>query len=64
MCVLADTKNQLSSETLRRVEMESQVQTLKENLKLHKNVSEQDILKIQNRQKTPGGGGFRVEGNV
>uniref|UniRef100_A0A3P9B1C4 Lamin L3 n=1 Tax=Maylandia zebra TaxID=106582 RepID=A0A3P9B1C4_9CICH len=49
--LLADTKNQLSSETLRRVEMESQVQTLKEELELHKNISEQEILEIRSRHE-------------
>lgn len=39
--ILADTKNQLTSEILRRVEMENQVQTLKEQLELHRNISEQ-----------------------
>ena len=39
--VLADTKNQLTSEILRRVEMENQVQTLKEQLELQRNISEQ-----------------------
>lgn len=39
--VLSDTKNQLTSEILRRVEMENQVQTLKEQLDLQRNISEQ-----------------------
>lgn len=39
--VLSDTKNQLTSEILRRVEMENQVQTLKEQLELQRNISEQ-----------------------
>lgn len=39
--LLAETKNQLSSEMLRRVETENQVQTLKEELELQKNISEQ-----------------------
>lgn len=39
--VLTDTKNQLSSEILRRVEMENQVQTLREQLDLQRNISEQ-----------------------
>lgn len=39
--LLAETKNQLSSEILRRVEMENQVQTLKEQLELQKNISRQ-----------------------
>lgn len=39
--VLSDTRNQLTSEILRRVEMENQVQTLKEQLELQRNISEQ-----------------------
>lgn len=39
--VLSDTKSQLTSEILRRVEMENQVQTLKEQLELQRNLSEQ-----------------------
>lgn len=39
--VLSDAKNQLTSEILRRVEMENQVQTLKEQLDLQRNISEQ-----------------------
>lgn len=39
--VLAETKNQLNSEMLRRIDMENQVQTLKEQLELQKNISEQ-----------------------
>uniref|UniRef100_A0A3Q0SF35 Lamin L3 n=1 Tax=Amphilophus citrinellus TaxID=61819 RepID=A0A3Q0SF35_AMPCI len=50
--VLADTKNQLSSEMLRRVEVENQVQTLKEQLELQKNISEQEILEIRRRHES------------
>lgn len=39
--LLADSKNKLSSEILRRVEMENQVQTLKEQLELQRNISDQ-----------------------
>lgn len=39
--VLSDAKNQLTSEILRRVEMENQVQTLREQLDLQRNISEQ-----------------------
>ncbi|XP_026234902.1 lamin L3 isoform X1 [Anabas testudineus] len=49
---LADTKNQLSSEILRRVEMENQVQTLKEQLELQRNISEQEILEIRSRHES------------
>ncbi|KAM8762115.1 lamin L3 isoform 1-T1 [Acanthopagrus schlegelii] len=50
--VLADTKNQLTSEILRRVEMENQVQTLKEQLELQRNISEQEIFEIRNRYES------------
>uniref|UniRef100_A0A3P9HTP6 Lamin L3 n=1 Tax=Oryzias latipes TaxID=8090 RepID=A0A3P9HTP6_ORYLA len=50
--LLAETKNQLSSEILRRVEMENQVQTLKEQLELQKNISRQEILEVRSRQET------------
>ncbi|XP_070763781.1 lamin L3 [Enoplosus armatus] len=50
--VLADTKNQLSSEILRRVEMENQVQTLKEQLELQRNISEQEIIEIRSRHES------------
>ncbi|XP_068434731.1 lamin L3 isoform X2 [Clinocottus analis] len=48
---LADTKHQLSSEILRRVDMENQVQTLKEQLGLQRNISEQELLEIQRRHE-------------
>lgn len=51
-CVLADTKNQLSNEILRRVDMENQVQTLKEQLQLQKNINEQEILEIRSRHES------------
>ncbi|XP_038557520.1 lamin L3 isoform X2 [Micropterus salmoides] len=50
--VLTDAKNQLSSEILRRVEMENQVQTLKEQLELQRNISEQEILEIRSRHES------------
>ncbi|XP_059213880.1 lamin L3 isoform X1 [Centropristis striata] len=50
--VLSDTRNQLSSEILRRVEMENQVQTLKEQLELHRNISEQEILEIRSQHES------------
>uniref|UniRef100_A0A8C2WFF5 Lamin L3 n=1 Tax=Cyclopterus lumpus TaxID=8103 RepID=A0A8C2WFF5_CYCLU len=49
---LADTKNQLSSEILRRVDFENQVQTLKEQLGLQRNISEQELLEIRSRHET------------
>ncbi|XP_022598513.1 lamin-L(III)-like isoform X1 [Seriola dumerili] len=50
--VLSGTKNQLSSEILRRVDMENQVQTLKEQLELQRNISEQEILEIRSRHES------------
>ncbi|KAF7645042.1 hypothetical protein LDENG_00211160, partial [Lucifuga dentata] len=50
--VLADTKTQLSSEMLRRVEVENQMQTLKEQLELQKNISEQEILVIRSQHES------------
>lgn len=50
--VLADAKNQLSAEILRRVDMENQVQTLKEQLELHRNISEQEIMDIRSRHES------------
>ncbi|KAM3625356.1 uncharacterized protein V6R79_010779 [Siganus canaliculatus] len=49
---LVDTKNQLTSEILRRVEMENQVQTLKEQLELQRNISEQEIYEIRSRHES------------
>lgn len=48
--VFADTKNQLTTEILRRVEMENLVQTLKEQLELQKNISEQVKCKCKNHR--------------
>ncbi|XP_040892756.1 lamin L3 isoform X2 [Toxotes jaculatrix] len=50
--VLSDAKNQLSTEILRRVDMENQVQTLKEQLELQRNISEQEILEIRSRHES------------
>nr|XP_057933607.1 lamin-L(III)-like [Doryrhamphus excisus] len=47
--MLADAKSQLSSELLRRVDAENQVQTLKEQLQLNRNISEQEILELRSR---------------
>ncbi|KAM6950198.1 lamin L3 isoform 1-T1 [Lycodopsis pacificus] len=49
---LADTKNQLSSEILRRVDLENQVQTLKEQLALQKNINEQEVFEIRSRHES------------
>ncbi|XP_033960473.1 lamin L3 [Pseudochaenichthys georgianus] len=45
--VLSETKNQLSSEILWRVDLENQVQTLKEQLELQRNITELEILEIR-----------------
>ncbi|CAF90743.1 unnamed protein product, partial [Tetraodon nigroviridis] len=56
--VLSDAKNQLTSEILRRVEMENQVQTMKEQLDLERNISEQvrhsagEILEFRSRHES------------
>ncbi|KAM9861040.1 lamin L3 [Aulostomus maculatus] len=50
--ILTEAKNQLSSEILRRVDMENQVQTLKEQLELHRNINEQEILEIRSRHES------------
>ncbi|XP_068171427.1 lamin L3 isoform X2 [Antennarius striatus] len=49
---LADTKNQLTTEILRRVDMENQVQTLKEQLHLQRNISEQEMSAVQSRHES------------
>ncbi|XP_072237236.1 lamin-B3-like [Leuresthes tenuis] len=50
--VLRDNKTQLCSEILRRVDLENQVQTLKEELKLQTNISEQEILEIRSKYES------------
>uniref|UniRef100_A0A3Q3X443 Uncharacterized protein n=1 Tax=Mola mola TaxID=94237 RepID=A0A3Q3X443_MOLML len=50
--VLADAKNQTTSEILRRVEMENQVQTLREQLELQKNISEQEIFELRSQHES------------
>ncbi|XP_029981929.1 lamin L3 isoform X2 [Sphaeramia orbicularis] len=49
---LAETKNHLSTETLRRVDLENQVQTLREQLAFQKNMSEQETQEIRHRSET------------
>ena len=49
---MSDTKNQLNSEILRRVDLENQVQTHKEQLDLQRNVSEQVTQLICSPQPT------------
>ncbi|KAM4603119.1 lamin L3 [Polymixia lowei] len=50
--VLADTKTQLNSEMLRRVDMENRMQTLKEQLDLQRNISEQEMQEIRSRHES------------
>ena len=40
-CALAETKTQLNSEMLRRVDLENQVQTLREQLEFQRHIGEQ-----------------------
>jgi hypothetical protein len=40
-CGLAETKTQLNSEMLRRVDLENQVQTLREQLEFQRHIDEQ-----------------------
>lgn len=40
-CGLAETKTQLNSEMLRRVDLENQVQTLREQLEFQRHIGEQ-----------------------
>ncbi|XP_029945182.1 lamin L3 isoform X2 [Salarias fasciatus] len=49
---LVETKNQLNAEILRRIEVENQLLTAKEQLELQKNISEQEILEIRSRHES------------
>ncbi|KAM4743666.1 lamin-B3-like [Anableps anableps] len=49
--VLTDTKNQLGSEIMRRVDLENGVQTFKEQLKLQRNIDEQEMVEIRRRHE-------------
>ncbi|XP_041647209.1 lamin L3 isoform X2 [Cheilinus undulatus] len=49
---LDDMKNQLSSEILRRVALENQVQTLKEELELQRNIREQETTELRHRHES------------
>ncbi|CAL8350663.1 unnamed protein product [Merluccius merluccius] len=50
--VLADTQTQLSAEVLRRVDLENRMQTLKEQLDLQRNISDQEIQDIRSRHES------------
>lgn len=49
---LAETRNQLSSEMLRRVDLENQVQTLREQLAFQKSMSEQETQEMRHRSES------------
>lgn len=49
---LAETKNHLSSEMLRRVDLENQVQTLREQLAFQKSMSEQETQEMRHRSES------------
>ncbi|KAJ3593263.1 hypothetical protein NHX12_005598 [Muraenolepis orangiensis] len=50
--VLGGTQTQLSSEILRRVDLENRMQSLKEQLNLQKNISEQELQDVQHRHES------------
>ncbi|KAM9410737.1 lamin L3 [Pholidichthys leucotaenia] len=50
--VLSETKTQLNAETLRRVDMENKTQTLREQLDLQKNLSEEEMMVIRSRHES------------
>ncbi|KAJ8398299.1 hypothetical protein AAFF_G00428690 [Aldrovandia affinis] len=50
--VLQDCKTQLHAEMLRRVDMENQVQTLREQMDFQRHISEQEVREIRSRHET------------
>ncbi|XP_029576665.1 lamin-L(III) isoform X3 [Salmo trutta] len=50
-CGLAETKTQLNSEMLRRVDLENQVQTLREQLEFQRHIGEQEVREIRSRHE-------------
>ncbi|CAN9506848.1 unnamed protein product [Ophioblennius macclurei] len=50
--ILAEIKNQLNSEILKRIEAENQLLTVKEQLELQKNINEQEMLEIRSRHES------------
>uniref|UniRef100_A0A4W5R7F6 Lamin L3 n=2 Tax=Hucho hucho TaxID=62062 RepID=A0A4W5R7F6_9TELE len=51
-CALAETKTQLNSEMLRRVDLENQVQTLREQLEFQRHIGEQEVREIRSRHES------------
>nr|XP_046204817.1 lamin-L(III)-like [Oncorhynchus gorbuscha] len=51
-CGLAETKTQLNSEMLRRVDLENQVQTLREQLEFQRHIDEQEVREIRSRHES------------
>ncbi|CAB1339075.1 unnamed protein product [Coregonus sp. 'balchen'] len=51
-CALAETKTQLNSEMLRRVDLENQVQTLREQLEFQRHIDEQEVREIRSRHES------------
>ncbi|XP_042174780.1 lamin L3 isoform X1 [Oncorhynchus tshawytscha] len=51
-CGLAETKTQLNSEMLRRVDLENQVQTLREQLEFQRHIGEQEVREIRSRHES------------
>ncbi|KAJ8340380.1 hypothetical protein SKAU_G00350130 [Synaphobranchus kaupii] len=49
---LQDAKTQLHAEMLRRVDMENQVQTLREQLEFQRHISEQEVREMRSRHET------------
>ncbi|XP_035275888.1 lamin L3 [Anguilla rostrata] len=49
---LQDAKTQLHAEMLRRVDMENQVQTLREQLEFHRHISEQEVREMRSRHES------------
>ncbi|CAL8379741.1 unnamed protein product [Arctogadus glacialis] len=50
--VLRETQTQLSSEVLRRVDLVNRMQSLKEQLDLQRNISDQEILDVRSRHES------------
>ncbi|KAJ7994751.1 hypothetical protein DPEC_G00252730 [Dallia pectoralis] len=50
--VLAEAKIQLNSEMLRRVDLENQVQTLKEQLEFQESISKQEVRELRSRHES------------
>uniref|UniRef100_A0A3P8XBS3 Lamin L3 n=1 Tax=Esox lucius TaxID=8010 RepID=A0A3P8XBS3_ESOLU len=51
-CALAETKTQLNSEMLKRVDLENQVQTLREQLEFQRHITEQEARELRSRHES------------